>query len=517
VKAGKHALNKSPDHNTLQQALHSAEETVSLDIEKGNTRQKNPGFALNLSAKLLILTIGFVMLSAVFIFVPSVAKFRNDWLTDRLTRARAVLLMIHQAEPGEAVPEHVSAAQQARIEDAIRSFDVITLAHKKDGKRQLVAMIDDNAKPMTAQFNVMEMQPLQSIKDAFRTLLATTPQTIVITGSPPGSDQVIEVVALEQPLRSAMLTYTRNVMILSFIISVSTAAMVYFTLTMLFVRPIARMADSMDAFSRNPEASNNIIEPSARRDELGIAEERLAEMQKALQGTLSSQKRLARLGLAVAKVNHDLRNILASVQLLSDRLASLPDPEVQRFAPKLIAGIDRAIGYCESTLVYGSAQEEPPKRQLVRLATMMKELETLLDLDEHPAIEWRNKVPQNIELDADPEQIFRVLMNLSRNAIKVLEAMEGKSLVRRLTIEAMALDDRTRILVSDTGPGVPDRAKKHLFEAFRGSFSKGGTGLGLAIAYEIVNAHGGRITLHDDNMPGATFEIELPNRGKTIL
>ena len=480
-------------------------------------KPKKRKLTMNLSAKLLVLTIGFVMLSEVFVFVPSVAKFRNDWLTDRLTRARTVLLMSPEVPVGVVMPPEQVEANQKRIENAIRSFDVVTLAHRKDGRRQLIAMIDEDAGEIGAEFDVVHTGPWQSIRDAFMTLLSTKPRTIVISGSPPGTNQLIQVVALEQPLRIAMLTYTRNVMILSLIISILTAAMVYFALSKLFVRPIARLADSMEAFSKNPEASENIIKPCGRTDELGTAEEGLAEMQKDLQSTLSNQKRLASLGLAVSKVNHDLRNILASVQLFSDRLTALPDPDVQRFAPKLIAGIDRAIGYCESTLVYGSAKEEPPKRQLVCLSKMIKELESLLDLDDHPTIEWRNAVPAETELDADPEQIFRVLMNLSRNAIKVLEAMEGESLVRRLTIGANMLEDRTRITISDTGPGVPKRAQEHLFEAFRGSLSKGGTGLGLAIAHEIVTAHGGTIKLKDDVSPGATFEIELPNKGKSIV
>lgn len=469
-------------------------------------------FSLTLSTKLLLLTIIFVMLSEIFVFVPAVAKFRNDWLTDRLTRALTVLLMTEERGTGIQRSAEESLAMQERIEAAIRSFDVVTLANRRDGRRQLVAMLDGNPGLMAASFDVSNTGPLQSIRDAFGTLLANEPRTIIITGSPPGSNQVIEVLALEAPLRAAMLTYTRNVMILSLIISVSTAAMVYLTLTMLFVRPIKRMADNMVSFSRNPEENRAIIQPSGRADEIGIAEERLAAMQKDLQGTLASQRHLANLGLAVSKINHDLRNILASVQLFSDRLTALPDPNVQKFAPKLIAGIDRAISYCESTLVYGSAKEEPPKRKLMRLDTMVKELALLLDLEDHPSIEWRNGVATGLEIDADPEQIFRVLLNLARNAIKAMDTMEGDALVRRLSIDAGAEAHLVRIVISDSGPGVPEHARRHLFEPFRGSISKGGTGLGLAIAYEIIAAHGGTIRLREDQTPGATFEITLPHK-----
>ena len=373
-------------------------------------------------------------------------------------------------------------------------------------------MLENDTNEMGGRFDVNETGAFQSIRDAVDTLLTSQSRSILVRGSPPGSDSLFEVVALEEPLRVAMLTYTRNVMILSLIISLLTAAMVYFALSILFVRPIRHIANNMVAFSQNPEAKDNVIKPTNRSDELGVAENVLSGMQKELQGTLSSQKHLANLGLAVSKVNHDLRNILASVQLVSDRLTMLPDPEVQRFAPKLIAGIDRAIGYCQSTLVYGSAREEDPKRQLVNLHDLVQELASLLEVDDHKTIKWENQVPNALEFDADPEQIFRVLMNLSRNAVKELEAMDNDAVVKRLWIKASKEGGSTQILIEDTGPGIPERAKAHMFEAFKGSFSKGGTGLGLAIAHEIVTAHGGTIRLLEKESPGASFEIIIPDR-----
>ncbi len=482
-------------------------------LKNSDSSKKKNGLSLNLSSKLLVLTIGFVMLSEIFVFVPSVAKFRNDWLTDRLTRSRTVLLMLDDYESAQN-PEEANAREMARIEEAIRSFDVITLAHKKDGMRQLIAMINDSPAIMEAHFDVHHTGPWQSIKDAFGTLLSRSPRTILVTGSPPGSNQLFEAVVLEQPLRQAMLRYTRNVMILSFIISVLTASMVYFSLSKLFVRPIKRMADNMIDFTKNPELVEKVIMPCGRGDEIGVAEERLRDMQLDLQTTLSNQKRLASLGLAVSKINHDLRNILASVQLFSDRLTRVPDPEVQRFAPKLIAGIDRAIGYCQSTLVYSSAKEEAPNRHLIKLYRMTRELENFLDVAENNGIEWNNKVSEEIEIYADYEQIFRVLMNLSRNAIKVMEKLPDEA-PKKLTIEAESNGNYTSITIRDTGPGLPEEAKKHLFEAFRGSVSQGGTGLGLAIAYEIINQHGGKIFLRENSEQGATFQIDLPSRKKS--
>ena len=507
-------MNQTPSHKTLGGSDQSKSQPVDVGEDlalKPVGKEVSSRFG-GLSSKLLLLTIGFVMLSEVFVFVPSVAKFRNDWLTDRLTRARTVILLTDPQAIGPSLPgASEEAADTSKLKRALMNIDIVTLAYRSGGRKELVAMIDDAAQ-VAATFDVNETGPIKSIRDAFGTLLATEPRTILVTGAPPGNDELIELVAREEPLRQAMLIYTRNVMILSLIISGLTATMVYIALTTLFVRPIKNMAENMVSFSKNPEKPSNVIEPSGRGDELGIAEERLAAMQTDLQGTLSNQKRLANLGLAVSKVNHDLRNILASVQLFSDRLATVSDPSVQKFAPKLINGIDRAINYCQATLVYGSATEEPPKRRVVRLHDTVDEMASLLNLEDHELIEWQNLVPEALEINADPEQIFRVVMNLSRNAIKALESMEGDTIVRRLEISAHKESNAIRVVVRDTGPGVPERAKQHLFEAFRGSVSKGGIGLGLAIANEIIRAHGGTLRLLEDDMPGAAFEIELPDQ-----
>lgn len=505
-------MNKQSGHELTRQ---SASKVQLADNERETPLTNTPapkktGRFGGLSTKLLLLTMGFVMLSEVFVFLPSVAKFRNDWLTDRLTRAQTVLLLYQGENSSDNVQK--TTEEISRMEAALRSFDVVTFAQRQDGRRQLVAMLDNDISQMGGRFDVNKTGAFQSIRDAVGTLLTTESRSILVRGSPPGSNKLFEIVALEEPLRAAMLTYTRNVMILSLIISLLTAAMVYFALSILFVRPIRNIANNMVAFSQNPESKDNVIVPTKRSDELGVAEDVLSSMQKDLQGTLSSQKHLANLGLAVSKINHDLRNILASVQLVSDRLTMLPDPEVQRFAPKLIAGIDRAIGYCQSTLVYGSAREEDPKRQLINLHGLVQELASLLEIDDHKTIEWKNQVPDDLEFDADPEQIFRVLMNLSRNAVKELEAVDNGAVVKRLCITAHKENASTQILVEDTGPGIPERAKEHMFEAFKGSFSKGGTGLGLAIAHEIITAHGGTIRLLEKEGPGASFEIIIPDR-----
>jgi signal transduction histidine kinase len=230
-------------------------------------------------------------------------------------------------------------------------------------------------------------------------------------------------------------------------------------------------------------------------------------MQKELADTLTQKTRLAALGLAVSKISHDLRNMLSSAQLLSDRLITVKDPTVQRLVPKLIASLDRAIRLCAQTLNYGQAQETPPRRKRFELLPLVTEVGDSLGLPRQ-RIAWVIEVEPMLEVDADRDQLYRVLSNLCRNAVQALES-EGES-DGEIAVAGRREGAVTVIEVADTGPGVPDKARTHLFAAFQGSVRKGGAGLGLAIAHELVQAHGGQIALID-NEGGATFRVTIPD------
>jgi len=324
-----------------------------------------------------------------------------------------------------------------------------------------------------------------------------------------GAGDFIEVVLPEAPLKAAMIRYGLNVLGLSVIISVITAALVYFALNGLLVQPMMRIARNMLRFSQNPEDASRIIVPTPRRDEIGTAERELAHMQGELTQTLQQKSRLAALGLAVSKINHDLRNMLANAQLISDRLSSLSDPAVQRFAPKLIASLDRAINLADSTLKFGRAEEAPPRRELMPLRPLVEEVGDGLGLPREGAIDWSVDVDTSLRVDADRDQLFRVLSNLTRNAMQAIEQQDNVG--GHIRVAALREGLRVTIEISDDGPGVPEKARAHLFQAFQGSARKGGTGLGLAVAQELINAHGGLIRLRDTSK-GATFELEIPDR-----
>src|SRR5690606_24688147 len=128
---------------------------------------------------------------------------------------------------------------------------------------------------------------------------------------------------------------------------------------------------------------------------------------------------------------------------------------------------------------YGRAQEPPPSRRRVTLHQLVEEVYGLIGLDPGITIDLVNNVPADFEVDADAEQLFRVLANLCRNAVEAMSADRDPALVRRLAIHAERGGTVSKIFVSDTGPGLPLKARENLFAAFRGSARSGGTGLGL--------------------------------------
>ncbi|MBL8581933.1 MAG: HAMP domain-containing histidine kinase, partial [Rhizobiaceae bacterium] len=235
-----------------------------------------------------------------------------------------------------------------------------------------------------------------------------------------------------------------------------------------------------------------------------------------LHRTLGEQKHLADLGLAVSKINHDMRNILASAQLMSDRLQFAKEPGVQAFAPKLVRALDRAVAYSQAVLDYGRTQEPPPQRRRLRLRQLVDEVHELLGIEPASGVEFVNAVPPGFEIDADPEQLFRVLTNLCRNAVQAMSGDADDAVVRRLTVSAERNGSVSRVTVADTGPGLPAKARENLFAAFRGSARSGGTGLGLAIAQELARAHGGTLELVESKGGSTIFAVSIPDQPSRI-
>ncbi len=459
---------------------------------------------VGLSGKLLLLTVLFVMVAEILIYVPSVANFRLNWLSDRLAAAHTAALVL-DAAPSGMVPE--SLAKQI-----LNSIGARAVAMKMGNQRRLLAA-DDMPSEIAQDIDMRQRSWLHSIFDAFETLLTCKPGDVMrVVGAAPMGGDFLEIILNEGPLCKAMWTFSVNILMLSLAISCITAMLLFFALHYLLVRPMWRITENMIAFRADPENPSRIIAESGRQDEIGTAEEELASMQRELASMLHQQSRLAALGLAVSKINHDLRNLLASAQLFSDQLSTSPDPKVQRFAPKLMRALERAIAFCQSTLSYGGAQEAPPERKTIEVEPLIEEVHEALGLGLDVPIRWIVAVERGLTVEADHDQLFRVLVNLARNAMQALETRGTRDPARdQIRITGRREGSVAVIEVSDTGPGVPEKARAHLFQAFQGSARSGGTGLGLAIAAELVRAHGGEIRLVPGTI-GATFSISIPDR-----
>ena len=482
------------------------EDGISEPAHTGGIRAWLPAWlAKRLSAQLLTLSVAFVMLGEVLIYVPSIANFRHAWLMDHINAAQLATLAVEAA-----AEQGVSPDLEAEL---LRNAEVRAVALKRNNRRELL-LAGPMPESIWGRYDLRTSGPVMLVMDAFDTLIFGGGRIIAIAAEPRlGGGEFIEIVIDDTPLRQDMLAYSANIFMLSLFISAITAALIFLVFSRTLVRPVQRMSENMVRFRDYPEDASRVMVPSGRLDEIGTAERELAAMQGEIRQALRQKTKLAALGTAVSKINHDLRNILSSAQLISDRLTGVDDPRVQKLAPRLFASIDRAIALATDTLKFGKAEETLPRKKQVRIAALGAEvLEAALPADD-------TQIVAAVDIDAaetmyaDPDQIFRVLLNLAANAVR---AMQDTGKPGKLTLSCEQFDTGTRLIVEDTGPGLPDDARARLFEPFSGSARKGGTGLGMAIAADLVRAHGGTIELYVSR-PGRTcFHICLP-REKSLL
>ncbi len=449
---------------------------------------------LGLSARLLLLTVFFVMLSEVFIYAPSIGRYRVTYLEERIAASHLASLAL------EVPPDNmVSKEMRAQLLD---HAGVLGIMLKGPASKSLV-LASDMPPQIDATYDPENGTFFGFIGDAFMTLAENRSRVLRVIGkSPKDSTVQVEIVLSEAPMRTAMVDYSVRILGLSIVISLMTAMLVFLSLQWLFVRPMRGLTASMVSFHEDPEDGRRMVVPSDRTDEIGIAQRELAEMQRGLRAALMQKTRLAALGTAVTKINHDLRNILATAQLVSDHLARTDDPNVKRIAPTLMGAIDRAVTLCTKTLSFAMEGATELEMTWFPLRPLLDEIAEATPAAADGKAAFDNRVDRDVRLHADRDQMYRVLLNLVRNAY---EAGAGK-----VTVSATCDAAQTTIEVSDNGPGLPDRVRQHLFLPFAGSGRVGGSGLGLSIARDLMRGHGGDIELRRSGAEGTVFRLTLP-------
>jgi signal transduction histidine kinase len=457
---------------------------------------QRPALGRGLSGKILLLTVVFVLLGEVLIYLPSIARFRLVFLTERIDAAYLATIALDM----EGASRLDRATKMTLLREA-GSFS-ITL-HRPQAQLML-----GRDRPVQATVDLRERTPATLIPDAIRTLLAGGSRTLRVIGYAHEPDQtvVVDIVLPEARLWSEMVDYSIRILTLSVVLSIGVALLLLISLQLLMVRPLRRITAELAAFRDRPEDATADLSPSSRTDEIGVVERELAGMRLGLRRALQEQTRLAALGAAVGRMSHDLRNLLATAVLVSDRLEASPDPEVRRVGSRLIETLDRAIRLCAATLDYASSRPEPPTPRRLRLVELIERVRGTLAERREP-VRWHVEVDPRLDLVADPDQLHRVLLNLARNAYDAMGERGGE-----LTFKAESAEQEVRLTVSDTGPGIPPRIRERLFEPFAGSTKPGGSGLGLAICRELLRAQGGEIELRATSQQGTIFELYLPAR-----
>jgi signal transduction histidine kinase len=460
-----------------------------------------------LSTRFLLLTAAFAMVAEVMILAPSLAEFQERWLLER-ERAAEVATLAHDAAPYAMVNENL-------VGKLLAATGVTTVAVKAGGVRRLV-FSDHKGGATPVLIDLTAGRSASWLFAPWATLFGAPDRTIRVDAPPRfrpsvagGPKEVVEIVVPAAPLKRDLEAYLLRTLVVSLVILLAGGALVYLALSAFIVRPMRRVTRSIERFRASPEDPEAAPEVTGRRDEIGRVEEELARMQDEVRQALRSRARLAALGEGVAKISHDLRNMLTSAQIASERLASSGDPKVAKALPRLERALDRALSLAQNVLNYGRTEEPPPATRRILLLPAVEAAAEDAGLTPE-GVRLAAETPAGFQVAVDPDHLHRILVNLMRNARQAIEAVEarrGKGVVR---VTAGRERNETLVRITDDGPGMSERARARLFTPFAASANSGGAGLGLAISRELAQANGGVLALAETGSEGTTFELRLP-------
>ena len=218
------------------------------------------------------------------------------------------------------------------------------------------------------------------------------------------------------------------------------------------------------------------------------------------------RNRLAALGQMAAGMAHEIRNPLASIELLAGLLerAAPGDADVQELVGDLVEEVHAVAGTVRATLDY--VKPRSPVRRPTRVADVLRDVARRARGRSEAALELQIECGDGLEAQVDPDQLRALAGHLVSNALEGMVAL-GHG-VARVRAEGDG-EGGLRLWVDDSGPGVPQDLRDRVFYPFFTTRAEG-TGVGLAEVQKIAVAHGGTVEVVDSPLGGARFAVVLP-------
>ena len=458
-------------------------------------------FFSGLRGRLLLLTTGFVLFAILLAYPVLAAGFRTNWLLQRGQAAQIAALAV-EAAPDGRVSEELSR-------QLLASAQVVSVAvQAKDFRGEILPPSVDIGHDLIP-IDMRNQTLIDGVVGVFDHMLAPPGRFLRVIVEPALTrDETMEVIVPEAALKQALIAFSRTLLVFSVLVAALVGGLVYFAIYRLVVRPMDRLTDGIVRFANAPEGGD--IDPvPGGSDEMQKANAALQAMQKTVSAAFRQRKRLAELGEAVAKINHDLRNSLAAAQIVSEGLAQSEDPRVKRAAPRLERAIQRAVNLAEATLSHARAEPSEPNLAQVNLVAVMEEAanEGLAGCSD---VAWSIEAPAPVIATADADHVHRIVANLVRNAGRAIADQKVRTQPGRIAARIFRDGANAIVEIVDNGPGIPANLVKGLFQPFAGSASRGGAGLGLAIARELARGMKGELELASNGECGAVFRLRVP-------
>ena len=212
-----------------------------------------------------------------------------------------------------------------------------------------------------------------------------------------------------------------------------------------------------------------------------------------------------------ASIAHEIRNPITAAKSLVQQMGEDPGSDDHlEYANVALEELDRVERSVSHLLRF--AREESLATSTISLRGVVESaLESLAERIDHAGISVHEALDGNGELEGDPEQLRRVVLNLVGNAIDALSESTTANGEIEIALGENLAGDEVWLRVRDNGPGIPDDVLPRIFQPFQ-TTRQDGTGLGLAITKKAVEAHGGTIEAAAAPAGGAEFVLALPKR-----